>query len=499
MIDLATESRPEVLREVALLQQQEIGKLHVRLSQLASELARVRGEDATAALQLELMRLQEQLATAQQRLFGRSSERRPLHNAEPTPPPTAPRTGHGPRSQPTLPLVEVVHTLDVPDQACTACGGGLAEMAGQFEESQEIDVVAASYRIVQHRRQKYRCRCGGCVETALGPPKLIPGGRYSIDFCVHVAVSKYLDHLPLARQVRQMARAGLTIDTQTLWDQLLALSRHLVPSYEALHRFVLEARVIGADETTWPLLEKGGSKRWYAWSAAREDTVVYRIAAGRSTEAARDLLRDYAGIVMCDGYAAYGTLARAPDGGGFTRAHCWSHVRRKFLEAEPAHPEAQRGVAWIGELYDVERDVEKAEVLDPAAHRLSLRQERSRPIVEALRAWMTTVPSLSQSSLGKALAYTDTLWPGLVRFLDDPAIPLDNNTTERALRGVVLGRKNHYGSKSQRGTEVAALFYSLLESAKLSGLEPSRYLAEATRRAIANPGTATLPRDLLPA
>ena len=372
-------------------------------------------------------------------------------------------------------------------------------MAGQFEESQEIDVVAASYRIVQHRRQKYRCRCGGCVDTALGPPKILQGGRYSIDFCVHVAVSKYLDHLPLARQVRQMARAGLTVDTQTLWDQLLSLSRHLVPSYEALHRFVLEARVIGADETTWPLLEKGGSKRWYAWSAAREDAVVYRIAAGRSAEAARDLLRDYAGIVMCDGYAAYGTLARAPEGGGFTRAHCWSHVRRKFLEAEPAHPEAQRGVAWIGELYDVERDVQKAEVLDPAAHRLRLRQERSRPIVEALRAWMTTVPSLPQSSLGKALAYTDTLWPGLVRFLDDPAIPLDNNATERALRGVVLGRKNHYGSKSQRGTEVAALFYSLLESAKLSGLEPARYLAEAARRAIANPGTATLPRDLLPA
>jgi hypothetical protein len=191
---------------------------------------------------------------------------------------------------------------------------------------------------------------------------------------------------------------------------------------------------------------------------------------------------------------------------GFLRVHCdacgldrvvafLSDTREPSLKY--LYP--QRAVAWIGELYDVERDVEKAEVLDRAAHRLRLRHERSRPIVEALRAWITTVPSLSQSSLGKALAYTDTLWPGLVRFLDDPAIPLDNNATERALRGVVLGRKNHYGSKSQRGTEVAALFYSLLESAKLSGLEPARYLAEATRRALANPGTATLPRDLLPA
>jgi len=103
---------------------------------------------------------------------------------------------------------------------------------------------------------------------------------------------------------------------------------------------------------------------------------------------------------------------------------------------------------------------------------------------------------LPQSGLGKAIAYTDGLWPGLVRFLDDSAIPLDNNATERALRGVVVGRKNHYGSKSLRGTQVAALFYSLLESAKLIGVDPAAYLAEATRRAIANPGTVTLPIDL---
>jgi transposase len=103
---------------------------------------------------------------------------------------------------------------------------------------------------------------------------------------------------------------------------------------------------------------------------------------------------------------------------------------------------------------------------------------------------------LPQSGLGKAIAYTDGLWPGLVRFLGDPTIPLDNNATERALRGVVVGRKNHYGSKSLRGTQVAALFYSLLESAKLIGVDPAAYLAEATRRAIATPGTVTLPTDL---
>ena len=171
-------------------------------------------------------------------------------------------------------------------------------------------------------------------------------------------------------------------------------------------------------------------------------------------------------------------------------------MRRKLFECEPAFPEAAEALALIGQLYDVEAEAKKAEVADPRAHLAALRAERSRPLVAALRSWMLAQRALPQSGLGKALAYADGLWPGLVRFLDDPAIPLDNNATERALRGLVVGRKNHYGSKSLRGTEVAALFYSLLESAKLAGVEPAAYLAEATRRALANPGTVTLPSDL---
>src|SRR5690606_10959672 len=105
-----------------------------------------------------------------------------------------------------------------------------------------------------------------------------------------------------------------------------------------------------------------------------------------------------------------------------------------------------------------------------------LREERSRPIVEKLRGWMNTQRVLPESALGKAISYTNGLWPGLVRFLDDPQIPLHNNASERALRGVVVGRKNHYGSRSRRGTEVAAICYSLLESAKLAGIEPKAYV-----------------------
>lgn len=497
MIDLARESRPEVLREVARLQQQEIEKLHRRLGELAAALAKAKGEDATKALQLELLRLREQLAAREQKLFGRSSEqRRSTGNgeapAEGAAAPAAPRRGHGPRSQPELPIVEVVHSLDEPDRACPACGGELAEMTGQSEDSEEIDVIERSYRLVRHRRQKYRCACGGCVDTALGPPKLVPGGRYAVDFAVAVAVAKYVDHLPLARQVRQMARAGLSVDTQTLWDQLFAVQRHLLPTYEALHALVLSAPVVGADETTWPLLEKGGGKRWYAWSIACPEAVFYRIDPSRGARAAGEILREYRGVVVADGYSAYAALARERGSGAFRLAHCWAHVRRKLVEAEAAYPQAGEALESIAKLYAIEAELAGAS-LDA---RRAARRDRSRPLVERLRAWLDGARALPESALGKAIAYADGLWPGLVRFVEDPAIPIDNNATERAMRGVVLGRKNHYGSKSLRGTQVAALFYSLVESAKLAGLEPAGYLAEATRRAIANPGTVTLPRDL---
>src|SRR5438552_599201 len=262
-------------------------------------------------------------------------------------------------------------------------------------ESEEIDVVERSFRLVRHKRQKYTCRCGECIDTALGPPRLIPGGRYSVDFAVAVAVAKYGDHMPLARQVRQMARWSLATDTQTLWDQLHALYRHLGPTADALHALVLASPVIAADETRWPLLATPGASKWHAWSVTSPEAISYRIRSSRSATAAREVLGDYVGIVVVDGYSAY----------------------------------------------------------------KALRDERAQ------------VP-------------------------DGPPFPLDTNAVERGLRAVVIGRKNHYGSRSERGTRVAALFYTLIESAKLAGVEPAVYLAEATRRAIANPGTVTLPHDL---
>ena len=501
MVGLATETDLERLRQMALLLEAENARLHRRLVELTRALAQATGAaHAQLELELELQHLQEQLAGRTRALFGPSSERRSGGAEAEAPSAGAPRRGHGPRAQATLPLVEVVHARPADEAApCPQCGGTLAPWTDQYEEADEIDVVERSFRIVRHRRQKYRCRCGGCVATAPGPAKLIPGGRYSVDFAVSVAVAKYCDHLPLARQVRQMARVGLTVDTQTLWDQLLALSQHLTPTYDALVADVLTAPVLGADETTWQLMEPGRSKTWWVWALCRPDAVAYRLLGTRSAEGAATVLRDYRGIVLCDGYAAYRALAKrgAADRAGptITLAHCWAHVRRQYVETESSSPQAAEVLTLIGQLYAAEATAQATAGDDPTVL-LAERRARAAPIVAGIRTWVTQQRALPQSTLGKALAYTTELWPGLVAFLDHAAIPVDNNATERALRGIALGRKDHYGSRSERGTRVAALCYTLLESAKLTGVEPAAYLAEATRRAIALPGTVTLPRDL---
>ena len=499
---------PELLRQVAVLLERENTKLHTQVQRLLAELGRLRG-DAAVDAQRELDFLKEVLAQRERALFGPSSEHRPHRDAaaSATPPPAA-RRGHGPTPQPHLPTVEQMHELDEADQTCPQCGGTLREMPGQTEDSEEITVVERRFVLVQHRRKKYRCACNGCVETAPAPVRLAArpdarGQRYSPEFAVEVAIGKYLDHLPLERQVRIMRREGLTIESQTLWDQLDALATVLRPTYEAVRDYVLQAAVIGADETWWRCPHAGNTKRWWVWSVTREDAVSYTILETRSHEAARRVLNGYRGVVLVDGYGAYDAVARAAP--GLALAHCWAHVRRKFVEAEPHYPgPCGEVLALIGQLYGVERECLGANgAANGELHaailrvRACVRPERSRPIVAAIRAWALGQRALPESALGKAIAYMLGLWPGLTRFLDDPRIPLDNNATERGLRGVVVGRKNHYGSRSKRGTQVAALFYSLLESAKLCGVEPKAYLLHATRAALTMPGTVTVPQALL--
>ena len=237
------------------------------------------------------------------------------------------------------------------------------------------------------------------------------GQRYSPEFAVEVAIGKYRDHLPLERQARIMRREGLAIDSQTLWDQIEALATVLQPTYEALHRHVLAAPVIGADETWWRFMQGPEGKRWWAWSVTSADAVAYTILESRSQEAARQVLNGYGGIVLADGYGAYEALARA--GPRFTLAHCWAHVRRKFVEAEPHYPapaarrspSSASSTPWSGRVPAWTAARTTASRAEALRLRATLRAEQSAPIVAAIRAWAQRQRALPESSLGKAIAY----------------------------------------------------------------------------------------------
>jgi transposase len=314
----------EQLRQAAKLLERENERLLRQVLELKQQLATAEGKGTE---QLELLtELERQLAARNRKLFGDSSEKRGSTKAEREAPV---QSGHGPRVQPELAVTERVHVLDEADHVCPSCGGHLEEMAGQTEDAEEVDVLERQFVLVRHKRQKYRCGCGGCVETAPGPEKLIPGGRYSIDFASSVAIAKYSDHLPLERQVRIMKRQGLVVDSQTLWDQINALARHLQPVHDALRAHVLSQPCIGADETFWRLMEgNGDNKRWQTWAVVAPNAVSYRILDSRSAAAAAEVLGDYAGMLLCDGYSAYESLRKR--GGKFEIAHCWAHVRIPF-------------------------------------------------------------------------------------------------------------------------------------------------------------------------
>jgi transposase len=504
MSRLDQEKDPKVLHQAIELLQNHNRALTEKIKELVAQLALARGDSTFQ--QLRLAALERQLAKLTKQLFGPTSEQRTT-DAEPGADAQdddkgkdegkKKKRGHGPKEQPKLPVVEVVHELDDADQVCPNCGGGIHEMEGQYEESDEIDVLPLRFVVKRHKRKKYACSCGSCIETALGPDKLTPGGRYSVSFAIYVAISKYCDHLPLERQVRMMAREGLVVTSQTLWDQIEQLAWLVQSVMPRLHAHVLSHSIVGADETTWELFGKkpGQGKSWYVWVLRVDTGIYYAIREGRSFKTAEALLKTFAGTLMCDGYVAYLSLSGAyPQ---VVLAHCWAHVRREFVEIEKSFPKQCGEVLdHIRALYLVERECEEKGP-EGDDDRRRLRHEKSRPIVDKIVEWFyRTLPKcLPESGLHKAIGYMVHMWTGLVLFLDDPRIPLDNNGTERGVRGPVVGRKNHYGSHSLRGTEVAATLYSLVESAKLNDLEPRFYLRVAARAGLRHE-TVPLPHEV---
>jgi transposase len=282
-----------------------------------------------------------------------------------------------------------------------------------------------------------------------------------------------------------MKRAGLQVTTQTLWDQLWALSSKLAPTHEALRRHCVAQPVLLVDETRFPLLgtTNRATKNWFIWAMAAQDAVYYAFLDGRSNDEGRAMLDGFTGTLVANGYVVYESLSKES---GFKVANDWCHVRRKFIEAESTSDEAGPILDDIAELFLIERELDARSLApeDDAPRRLELRRERSRPVMIRIGERAARVRALRDSPIAKAVRYLENRWEGLQVFLEDGSVPLTSNGAERALRLPVVGRKNSLGAKSQRGMEVASVLTTLIQSAIQCGLDPGACLRTAALAAI---------------
>lgn len=343
-----------------------------------------------------------------------------------------------------------------------------------YQESVEITVREVTYQKVIHRQAKYRLKdeykTSGkeVIITAPGPVKLKPGSKYSVDFALAVVSDKYEYHLPLERQRRRMEAAGLDIDVKTLYGLCESTADHMESVVAGIRLDLMnDFCALHIDESPWLIL--GEKKRGQMWAMSNRVGSYYRFEPTRSGAIAEEMLRGHAGAVLTDALPAYNRLK---DMAGVRRGLCWAHVRREFYERMDQFPIASEMVEMIDELFGVEA---KAGSFDDL--RL-LRKTESREIVHRMQSWILeqTTKHLPGDGIKLAINYAANHWQDLTTFLKDLSLPLSNNDTERALRHVVLGRKNFAGSKTINGADVAATLYTVIESAKKVGLQPKEYM-----------------------
>jgi transposase len=497
VFDVEHNSDPEALRSVIHLLDAEVLRLQRRLKDTARIVAELASDDAET-IQKRLELLDDELTKRREQAYAGGSERRPRGNdadVEKKQNEKVPSKKGGKRTDQTeLPIEHADCRLEAADCICPCCGGDLQEWEGKADTAEVIDVTEVRYKLKTQTLHKYRCSCGH-IETALGIRKLTASGRYTADFAIHVVLSRYVDLIPLDRLRKIMARAGLTITTQSLWDQVQMVTNLLAPAKSRLLELIRAGDVVLADETRWPLLggrsgkklvNKHDSQNWYIWAVIGSGGVVYEIQDSRSNEAGRKLLKGYKGVVAADGYVVYRSLAKEQ---GFVLAHDWTHVRRKFIEAENSDPALTAPfIEDIGKLFLIEREIAEAveglSESEARALRKQVRDEQSKPVVERIGRRAAEVRALQESPIARAIKYLENRWEGLQVFLTRPDVPITTNAIERALRGPVIGRKISLGSRSKNGIEAASVLYSLLETAKLCGVDPGAYLRMALAAAL---------------
>src|ERR1039457_3790684 len=399
----------------------------------------------------------------------------------PEPKTGATREPRTPRSLPAdLPRRTVVH----PPQSshCPECASAMRRLGEDVSEM--LDFVPGHFAVIRHVRPKLSCvHCSKVVQHP-APARPIERALPTAGLLAQVLVSKYADHCPLYRQQGIYRRVGVELERATLADWVRQASNLFDPLVAAVGRHVRSAEKIHGDDTPVPVLDpgRGQTKTGRLWAYVRDDrpaagpdppAVWYRYSPDRKGEHPQAHLRSFRGILQADGYAGFNALY---EDGHILEAACWAHARRKHydLYTVDRSPIASEAIRRIGLLYAIEREIHGQ---TPAA-RLAVRQRRSAPVLAQLHVWFTATQLTvsAKSPLAGAIRYSLVRWQALTRFCHDGRIELDNNTAERSIRALVLGRKNYLFAGSDAGGERAANLYSLIGTCLLNRIDPLAYL-----------------------
>ena len=427
-----------------------------------------------------------------------------VDSASPAPPSALPRLSavdavpgrsgarRAPRELPAeLPRVIQVHAPA--SCQCPDCGAAMRRLGE--DASEQLDYVPGYFQVIRHVRPKLACGACARIVQAAAPSRPIERGLPTAALLAQVTGAKYADHCPLYRQEGIYRRAGVELPRATLASWVGETARLLDPLVAALERYVLSTPKLHADDTPVPVLEpgKGRTRTARLWAYVRDDrpaagpdppAVVYRYSPDRRGEHPQTHLATFHGTLQADGYGGFTALYA---NGRVREAACWAHARRKYYDVYVAErsPAAYEALTRIGALYAIEREIRGQ---TPAVRR-EVRRERAAPLLAALQDWLhCQLGRLSgKAPLAGAIQYTLVRWEALTRYCEDGALEIDNNAAERAIRALVLGRRNYLFAGSDAGGETAARLYSLIGTCRLNGLDPHRYLRHVLERIAAHP------------
>jgi transposase len=471
---------PDRLRDLVASLASELKSRDILIEKLRHQLAAMRrhrfGSRAEALDQLELTLEEAELAAATDAIDAGDVEA--ATNARKEQPKRKPLPEHLPRDEVVL----------SPGDRCGACGGTLKQLGDDVTE--ELEYVPGRFVVNRIVRPRRACACCEKIHQMPLPSRPIERGRPGPGLLAHVLVSKFGDHLPLYRQSQIFAREGVDLDRSTLADWVGRSTRLLEPLADAVGRHVRDGPALFADDTPVRMLAPGAGKTttgrlWvYArderpWSGEAPPAAWYRFSRDRKGEHPTDHLRDFQGWMHADGYAGFGDLYRS---GNVREVACMAHIRRKFVDVQQSQGSAiaAETLTRIAALYGIENEVRG----QSAETRARIRKERSEPLFDDLEAWLASqLPNISgKTPLAAAIRYALTRMKRLRPYLDTGSLEIDNNPAERAMRCVALGRKNYLFMGSESGGKAAAIAYTLIETAKLNGVDPQAWLTDVLGR-----------------